>query len=104
MKRILPLFPIVIAVPLFAVSVQTEVVDGIEWSFTVTNGQATIEKVITDKEKLIIPSSLGGSSVTTIGDSAFGGFRLLTSVTIPEGVTSIGDNAFRACASLTSVN
>jgi len=43
------------------------------------------------------------SSVTSIGNWAFGGCRNLTSVTIPAGVTFIGGNAFRACAGLISV-
>ena len=47
---------------------------------------------------VIIPSS-----VTSIGDYAFGGCTGLTSVTIPEGVASIGMQAFQDCTSLTSV-
>ena len=42
-------------------------------------------------------------SVTSIGDSAFGNCKSLTSVTIPDSVTSIGDGAFAGCRSLTSV-
>ena len=42
-------------------------------------------------------------SVTSIGDSAFGNCKSLTSVTIPDSVTSIGDGAFSDCRSLTSV-
>ena len=40
--------------------------------------------------------------VTSIGESAFYGMEL-TSITIPTSMTSIGDLAFGACASLTSV-
>ena len=43
------------------------------------------------------------SSVTSIGNGAFGRCRGLTSVTIPSSVTSIGDSAFLACSGLTSV-
>ena len=41
--------------------------------------------------------------VTSIGNSAFMGCSLLTSVTIPEDVKSIGSNAFEGCIGLTNV-
>ena len=41
--------------------------------------------------------------VTTIGASAFDGFRNLTSVTIPNSVSSIGSDAFVWCESLTTI-
>ena len=43
------------------------------------------------------------NSVKTIGDWAFQGYTLLTSVTIPDSVTKIGSHAFDRCTSLTSV-
>ena len=42
--------------------------------------------------------------VTSIGDKAFYGCYLLTSITIPNGVTEIGDEAFDGCKSLPIVN
>ena len=48
---------------------------------------------------LVIPSS-----VTSIGNRAFGYCSGLTSVNIPNSVTSIGDYAFYNCNGLTSVN
>ena len=42
-------------------------------------------------------------SVTNIGDDAFRGCSVLTSVTIPNSVTSIGSCAFQDCSGLTSV-
>ena len=102
---------VICAGSLFAV--QTEVVDGVEWSFTVSNGQATIERSaypnpvpaipVTTSGDLTIPSTLGGCPVTSLGNSAFNGCSALTSVVIPEGVTSIGWGAFSGCSSLTSV-
>ena len=47
---------------------------------------------------LVIPNS-----VTSIGDYAFYGCSVLTSVTIPNSVTIIGNYAFAYCSGLTSV-
>ena len=44
-----------------------------------------------------------GSSVTSIGNNAFGYCYSLTSITIPDSVTSISDYAFGYCYSLTSI-
>ena len=48
----------------------------------------------------VIPSD---GSVTSIGNSAFSGCRLLSSINIPDSVTSIGDWAFNRCSLLTSI-
>ena len=47
---------------------------------------------------LVIPDG-----VTSIGNYAFDGCSLLTSITIPDSVTSIGNYAFDGCSSLTSI-
>ena len=81
---------------------------GIVWSYTVSNGEATITDIPTDTAGAVtIPARLPNGNttcpVTVIGASAFFWCSSLTSVTIPEGVTSIGDYAFCDCTSLTSV-
>ena len=45
-----------------------------------------------------------GGCVTSIGDKAFSGETLLSSVTISDSVTSIGNYAFTSCSGLTSVD
>lgn len=50
-------------------------------------------------ENTIIPDS-----VTSIGEGAFEGRNLLTSIVIPDSVTTIGKDAFRDCTSLESIH
>lgn len=84
----------------------TEVVGGIEWTYTVVDGEASVGSgeytgaIAIPKSTagaITIPSTLGGYKVTGIGDYAFYYCGGLTSVTIPNGVTSIGAWAFNGC-------
>ena len=52
---------------------------------------------------LVLPSSIKGTVITSIGDGAFENCSKLTSVTIGNSVTSIGDGAFSGCSGLTSI-
>lgn len=82
----------------------TETVDGITWTYSVSNGKAKIDGIPnTTAGAITIPSSLGGCSVASIGSSAFFGCTSLTKVTIPDGVVSIGSSAFYGCSGLVSV-
>ena len=74
-----------------------------DWEYTVSAGEATITRYSTKIGSAVVPSSLGGFPVTSIGNSAFFSRVLVTSVTIPSGVTSIGNNAFDYCTGLTNV-
>ena len=83
----------------------------IEWQYTVSNGQVSlgtgsweITAVPTwTLGDIIIPSTLGGYPVTSIGDCAFEDCSGLTSVVIPSGVTNIASHAFRNCSALTNI-
>ena len=69
-----------------------------------TNGKVTITDCDTAATgELVIPDTIGGNPVTSIGESAFRDCTILTSITIPDGVTSIGRGAFYNCSSLTSI-
>ena len=106
MKKILSviicLALIVAALPLSAI--QASAAKSGNYTYTVSNGKATITEVNTAiKGKVTIPSKLGGYKVTGIGDYAFEFCSSLTSVTIGSSVTSIGEYAFSGCDSLKKV-
>jgi hypothetical protein len=51
-----------------------------------------------------IPAEINGIPVTGIGENAFSGNTLITSVTIPHGVTDIGAGAFNGCRNLSEAS
>ena len=67
------------------------------------DGTVRITKFKGTETDVVIPSTIDGKRVTSIGDYAFYNCTSLTSVTIPDSVTSIGYRAFYNCESLTSV-
>ena len=91
-RKIRNAMPIVMAFVSFCSMAYTETVDGVRWTYKITNGEASvgggasstpaIPKLATGA--IIIPSTLGGKLVTRIGDGAFYNCSGLTSVTIPD--------------------
>ena len=65
------------------------------------DGTAEISGYTGEESDVMIPESLDGYSVTSIGDYAFGFCRSLTAMTIPDSVTLIGNYAFANCPALT---
>jgi hypothetical protein len=85
------------ALPLYAAGL-----DDLTW--TTTNGEVTITDCDTDAtDELVIPDTIDGNPVTSIGDQAFYRCESLTGITIPDSVTSIGEGAFYQCRSLTNI-
>ena len=90
-------FLTLLAIPLHAADVS-------DLKYTTTDGKVTIiecGEAVTGN--LLIPDTIKGNPVTSIGERAFGECSNLTSITIPDGVTSIGTAAFLYCTSLASV-
>ena len=67
------------------------------------SGTVKITKYNGNAEKVDIPKTIEGKSVTSIGESAFINCKNLTSITIPNSVTKIGMTAFLGCSNLTGV-
>jgi hypothetical protein len=73
-------------------------------TYTTTGREVTITDCKTTASGLmVIPKTIGGNPVTSIGNQAFRGCTRLTSITIPDSVTSIGAAAFFACTRLTRI-
>ena len=73
-------------------------------TYEINNNEVTITECDTSISGVhIIPNTIEGYPVTSIGDETFYNCRNLTSITIPNSVTSIGVEAFASCTSLTSI-
>ena len=73
-------------------------------TYTTTNGEVTItdcDEAATGE--LVIPDTIAGNPVTSIGGFAFRDCTSLTSITIGGSVTRMGFAAFERCTSLTSI-
>ena len=96
----------------FCANAYYENVNGIEWEYTVYEGEAKITSLLDETPAIpystsgsvTVPRMLGGCPVTRIDDYAFWECEYITSVTIPEGVETIGINAFYGCRALSEVS
>jgi hypothetical protein len=94
---------------------EVETVDGVEWTYVVADGQASVgggkdagghcipAVPLSTTGDLAIPAALGGHPVTGIGNHAFDGCAGLTGLAIPDSVRTIGFYAFFNCHGLTEM-
>ncbi len=85
-----------------------------DFTYTNINGSITITGYTGPGGDVVIPSTIGGLPVTSIGDGAFSylpsghgseaGLSEMTSVTIPDSVTDLGEAAFAGCTNLASIS
>ena len=68
------------------------------------DGTVVIEKYTGSEATVKIPSTLGGKTVTEIGERAFALNRSIVTVNIPDTVKVLGDHAFFLCYSLTNIS
>lgn len=81
-----------------------DIAGALDGQWMINNELCNYDAVSGENEWLVtIESANIGTSVTSIGPSAFHQCRSLASVTIPNSVTNIGGSAFSSCSSLTSV-
>ena len=94
-----------------AAAVNREMVNGVQWTYSTTNGTASVGggtpslTAVTNSTSgaLVIPTSLGNCPVRSVGSYAFYHCTRLTDVTIPNGVTTVGGRAFAGCTRLASI-
>ena len=79
------------------------VLEALDFIYTTNNGTITITGYTGSGGAVIIPDTINGLPVTSIGMNAFYSCTSLTNVTIPDNVTSIGDTAFAYCTGLANV-
>ena len=73
------------------------------FEYTDVDGGVSITKYTGSDTEVVIPSTIDGKDVKTIGQAAFAGSSTLVSVVIPDGVTEIGPYAFSSCSKLKDV-
>ena len=76
-------------------------IDGTTWSYTLSNGDATIIAVAPASGSMVIPSEFYGHPVTGVRSSAFQGTSI-ESVVIPDSVVTMDQQAFENCPMLTN--
>jgi len=75
-----------------------------DFSYSRSNGVATINGYIGNEKYVYIPNEIDGYPVVNINRNAFKNCTSIVSVTIPDSVSYIGDNAFLLCKNLERID
>lgn len=79
-----------------------------DWNYEIYDNHVEIIAYTGNETNLVIPNSIKGKSVTSIGISAFepssSEESVLVTVTLPDTVTTIKESAFALCQNLTEIN
>lgn len=111
MKKLTKLTSIILSLLMLAgviavapISANAETLTSGDYEYEVlSDGTARITKYRGSDQTLIIPSALGGKTVTEIGEASFYGRSAIEYVTIPGSVKTIGESAFSSCLLLREV-
>ena len=71
-----------------------------DFEYTIILGDVSIEKYLGNDSEIVIPATIGGYRVFSVGYELFYGNTTITKVTVSEGVASIGTRAFMDCTNL----
>lgn len=84
-------------------NVPTETKPASEFKYNIVNGMANLTEIISDAENIVIPYTIDGYKVYSIGIEAFSS-RTVKSIVISSGIEKIDWFAFKNCPSLVSVS
>ena len=92
----------------FCLSLQAGALDYEKWSFTVSDGEATLTGYSgTGPEDLVLPSSVESDgtnyTVAAVGSSAFINKSWFKTLQMPDTIRGIGNSAFENCRALQSI-
>lgn len=105
-KRILFLLLECIAITISLMLTSAAMTEGHDghYNYTVSNGEIRIYSVAPNiSGELVVPESIAGYPVTTIGTFAFNRLTNVTSIHLPSSLTTIENYAFMGCSSLESI-
>ncbi len=72
------------------------------YTYTITDGYATITQYLGSATDIVVPAEIGGYPVASIGENAFSAAKV-ASVFLAEGISHIDDSAFLNCYALRKV-
>ena len=101
-KWLLALATFAVMTVVCAVCAGAETYQDFEYS-ALDDGRVKITGYNGGAETVVIPDTIDGKSVTSIGRRAFEGCTNLKSITIPNSVTEMGRRAFSGCSSLIGI-